>query len=765
MSRSKSWDRITLEDILRVDPFGQQIYILDPRTGSQYQLIRDKREFFTQIYSDTSNNDIEIVDGSQFNCYKISIEDWISNVIGKTENSLVIFIEGYAGCGKSTFVQYLLSKQLGSYNYEYQYYNYDIGANSEHNKNDRIITVIREGFIRQIIQCVKQNRIEIIEKFKQLISQKEIEYLDPSYGIYNEFTNVDTFEQAISYYILDKKEDKFRSSLHLQLKEFSYTQIITLDYIFRLSTYINSDKHDNPILYVCYDNLDSIEDCEKLKAFSDILVSMRKNIDDYINLTSRNYNGFMIPRFVIITTYRKITAAKIESAINSERIDDYSEYNQYIQYIDASHFYSYYNIIENRGKYFSQYIRKRRLKGEKLLDELRTIKKIIKSNFVRNRYAGLWNNNYRSCSTIFDRILKNYYREAKMCVKFIDKEIDGYDELNSVYYGSSAIFLSLVCKIFHDGGMWGQNHLNLITLNNDKENKSITELTTLSRLLLTYMSNNKDYSGNVTAVSTVKIFKEFGDLYDPNSICKCLANMLARDKTDTWRRPIYYHRNAISDDENIENALLKQWEIGITKKNEQSVAYTELLLCECGYAFIERLSSSFEYFSNRISNDNVSLYLLSDLKEMELIIKDVYASVNLCCKDMIVFSEIYMKKKKISEYEKYIQLPIHPRTRSGKPQVHTERIIFNHISYLNDCRLYQINSIDSLSKKKRINNMFVSYIKKYLTLYWNEITPISSDRKTVARDLFKTINEIEVEKKKREDEQNLVVLFQSISTN
>lgn len=372
MSNTKSWEKISLEDILRVDSYGQQIYIYDSVTETRYKLIRDNREFFTQIYADTSNNIIDIVDGSQINHHKILLEDWISEDIGKTENSLVIFIEGYAGCGKSTFVQYLLSKQLKNYNYEYEYYNYDIGANSDKGKSDRIVAAIREGFIWQLIKCLSQNKKYVIDKFKELISQKEIKYLDSEFGIYNEFINVDTFDQAISYYKRNKDEDKFRSSLHKQLKGFSCTQILALDYVFRLSYYITSDKHDNSLLYVCYDNMDSIENSRELKKFANILVSMRKNIDEYINETYKNYHGMMMPHFVIITTYRKITAAKIESSIHCERIDDYSEYNQYIQYVDASHFYSYYDIIEKREEYFSKYIKERRLNGDILLSELST---------------------------------------------------------------------------------------------------------------------------------------------------------------------------------------------------------------------------------------------------------------------------------------------------------------------------------------------------------------------------------------------------------
>ena len=108
--------------------------------------------------------------------------------------------------------------------------------------------------------------------------------------------------------------------------------------------------------------------------------------------------------------------------------------------------------------------------------------------------------------------------------------------------------------------------------------------------------------------------------------------------------------------------------------------------------------------------------ILSDFKKIEQIVKDVYESVCVCCQDMLIFSDKYMEKKNILKYDEYIRLPIHPRTRGGKPQLHTERVIFSHVSYLNHCRLYHINLATSLSAKKDINEMFTTYILKYLML-------------------------------------------------
>ena len=338
MSKTKKWENISLEDILRVDPFDQQVYIYDPVASVKCPMISDNREYFTQIYSKPLNNKLEVLDGAQHVHAELDIDQWFED-LDSTKNSMVIFIEGYAGCGKSTFVQYLLVHQLKTYNYEYEYYNYDIGAYYDNRNSHRLLSAIRECFIKQFSTCILNHDDKIIKRFVELLAQQEINRLDTSLDIYNEFVNTDTFKQAIIYLLDNKKEDRFRSAMHNQLKDFSIEQILALDYVFRLARYIESDSHDNSVLYICYDNMDAIENFDELNAFDNTLVSLRKNIDDYINITTDNYKDIPTPQFVIIATYRKITAAKVDLSSYSERIDDYSEYNNFIQYVDASHVY------------------------------------------------------------------------------------------------------------------------------------------------------------------------------------------------------------------------------------------------------------------------------------------------------------------------------------------------------------------------------------------------------------------------------------------
>ena len=179
MSKTKKWENISLEDILRVDPFDQQVYIYDPVASVKCPMISDNREYFTQIYSKPLNNKLEVLDGAQHVHAELDIDEWFED-LDSTKNSMVIFIEGYAGCGKSTFVQYLLVHQLKTYNYEYEYYNYDIGAYYDNRNSHRILSAIRECFIKQFSTCILNHDDKIIKRFVELLAQQEINRLDTS---------------------------------------------------------------------------------------------------------------------------------------------------------------------------------------------------------------------------------------------------------------------------------------------------------------------------------------------------------------------------------------------------------------------------------------------------------------------------------------------------------------------------------------------------------------------------------------------------------
>ena len=65
-------------------------------------------------------------------------------------------------------------------------------------------------------------------------------------------------------------------------------------------------------------------------------------------------------------------------------------------------------------------------------------------------------------------------------------------------------------------------------------------------------------------------------------------------------------------------------------------------------------------------------------------------------------------------------------------QLHIERIIFSHISYLNKCRQYYIDVYNSDTQvRDKINDIFLEYIGNYLDLYNDKVMVMSTARKRV----------------------------------
>lgn len=243
-------------------------------------------------------------------------------------------------------------------------------------------------------------------------------------------------------------------------------------------------------------------------------------------------------------------------------------------------------------------------------------------------------------------------------------------------------------------------------------------------------------------------------------MCKILANMLARNDKGVWRRPIYYAKGVIlsTKAKDICNKLQKE----CMKICEDKSSNFSFMLCDSGIAYVERLMQEFEFYSNRIKQNNFSLYLYDDIAEIENIIDSVYNSVAHCVENMQEFMNRYIEAKKIS-LDEYIKLPIHPIMKRGGSQFHTERVIFSHIAYLNNVREYFIYKAKKINEKRQYNNLFVKMIKKYLDLYDNSIRTICDVRADVADGLREIVNKIEEENKNTNADEK--ILFKSISLN
>ena len=775
---SKKAQDLTLYDLLTADVYDEKIKIKDNSHSESYSLIENRRVFFGEngLFVPPENN--KLIEKNGDNKQIIDL-DSLLNEIQSSEYSSVVLIEGFAGCGKSTLAQYILSKQLRTFYYDYELYNYnleakcDIGYLNEKGilvKKSSILFAITNYFVEELNKQTQNNK-QVFFDFCDLLSYcKDFPSLMP---LYSYFLNTDTLK-SVCEDVNNNNYENFSKRILAQINTINSTIcVLALDYILRLSMYKNRIIEQ---LYICYDNLDAIEDADDLINFDSIIVDFTRTIDGFIDeiYSKELFNDLPTPHFIILATYRKITAniAELSKIYKEVALDQYEDiyHRNRIKYIDATSVFSYKKIVQKRMDYFNIH-----LSGVFGLsvDKIEQLIKFLKSwNTLNNnlvimneRYSGLWNKNYRTCSLIANELFSEEEYKFTDCVDFIDNDSspDGYEETHDEtgenllcsYYGGSAILLSNVCKVFNNKQIWD----HLLDLSDLTLTHHSYQSVSLARLVLTYMYNNDNIP-----VSLEELYHTFCEkaIFSVDKLCDILSKMLARNQNGFWRRPIYYANTCIlaEDALSIKNELMKECTI-IEKYNRTEKNYT-FLLCISGQSFVERLMSEFEFFSNRLSNDNSALYLNNDINIISRTIKNVYNAVSSCCTNVLLFRKEYMERYNITSYD-YLQLLFHPRTNRKSSQLNIERTIFSHISYLNNVRLYYLDKrvTHDIEKRKQYNTIFVKYIDMYLNLFADKIMPICRNRKTIYRRLKRKTNIITNEI--NNDTPNLDILFSSIS--
>lgn len=741
-------DELQVKHILKADPFGQAIVVYNKdKNNKEIDLVEDVEDFFSHIYVDASGKlNINGINSNQ------TIDDWLSGekIFRDSLNCWLFFIEGYAGCGKSTLVQHILYTVLDNPNYEYSYYNYDVGTfpeddlQNQDNSIDFIKYSILHGLKDQIVVILdKREGRDILDKFLFLISDDEaVQKLDRTLRIKKKFgINFVSAAEAIlnnhDRHNKDKKIDALKMIMEEQLDQLSTYQLLCVDYLWRLSQCLVDFNTYRKYMCVCYDNLDSIMNYDLLCGFKDQLITFRDNVNEYILKVNNNIrikkktygkNVNKIGVFVIFATFRKITAIRATNR-NTEMLDDIILNEKYVKVIEVSKQYKFTQIAQKRIDHFSTKLKTINICGkntDKLIDQMKAVDELKKMTFVKNTYSGLWNNNFRSCSNVLSDLIIYYNIEISKCIELCKQNIDGKDKYS--YYGASSLFLYTICKLLKKIGIFDSNHLDLINIKEDTQKRK----TSLSRLIITYI-----YTKN-KSVSIKEIFNVFDKVFSPRYICKILGQLMTRVEGEIWRRPIYYSKNAIDNENDIENKLYSQYE---KYMHNEAYSYVEFKICECGQTYITSIVPHFEFYSIRINEEYQNLYCVENSEQLKTILQNVYEKIEVCCNKQIEFAKEYITKYRIDKAT-YLSLKFHPRTLSMNPQLHIERVIFSHIEYFNRYRLFLI------SKEKpdiydEFNEILLEYISLYLELYNEYVSEISSDRNRVVKKLKKKLEQAE----------------------
>lgn len=731
------WSKVNSSYLLTLDPF------YNKKINDCKEFIPPENVFFSELFVEPSKNNSSM-----------SKDNEIRNAIKGRTNNLILFIKGYAGCGKSVYIQKLMY-DLYPYNKNFAENTYNFKAKSIHkletgsgtSSND-----IKSRYIKDLSDNIAFaiNKDEsLFNLFCSIIADNgdAIQFIDNEGIIFDDFINSTAIIECI-----DKDYETIRKTIKIELKKYDYPILFAIDCLWRITCHMKKhiDKEDNDAMFfICFDNLDAIDDIELCKGFISSLCEFKSNLDRCLYELNNDHIEYNIKTFTFILSCRNVTWGRLDLSENLND-DEEGSVSEHIREFDISNFFEYVDIVQERIRYFSK------LAGEDpeakcIIKEMAVFKDLNEMRYIKESFKPLFNYNYRKCIRVISEILqyyKSYIQEAIDLVSY-----DEFSEDDDVYSGSSSIFFRLVFEYFQKNRLLDYSILNLVDVSKPyKKGIDNKSLTSQARILLLYIYNeSQKVDGGNTRLD--QIFDYFNGIYQPKDICNTLFKLFERNIA--WRRPIYFSKRPLIEHKEQED-LENQMNIYLATKTHNPEDFTKFEICQAGKEYIDFVIAHFEFFSCRKSKNDSRIDLPPLFSEKSFIFKEsiekyvfeitcdyVIDAVEECCKKLFDFDLEVIEKKNL-QFDEYLLEPVNKKTVHNNPQLHQERVIFCHIYHLEAFRFYAINSFfkdKPMDLRADINSRIISIIKKYINVYNNCI--IDNHRDYIIKGLCSRIKTIE----------------------
>lgn len=704
---------------------------------------------------------------------------WIENNISNPNLSKLFVIQGYAGCGKSTFINNLIRctsniksiyVDIGkdwSYPQEpYMFFNESL------NEFDRLIEeVINNKTTRDDIwdRFIELGTNQIIEKFDIELKNVIIRFKD-----IKEEKKWNKLQVSLHSFLFNFYSDKISLVKRDNWHNIGQTQVIvSLMILLQCAKYLCNHKERNSFTLI-FDNLDVISNPSITAENIVLLWGVLDRYLQYYKAYKEIYNKDLLNIKMIITV-RKVLFSHITSQLPTlEMNPNLNQYN--INICDISNLYLSQEILKHRIAFWMK-----NAITEDTHNKFTKLEEIASVHSYGHLSEEFHNNDFEINSTIdLDALFNHNYRAySNVLSAFIDKS----DYYNLIYQDTTitdksfnwkkvATQIFVISIIYRKENVWNTMGFGC------KDFDTIDYPTTLNRLILNYLFLSKRCQylnnlginrGSIIQNDTVSLKKlidifskskfikiktdssqdEINEEYNSSSldtkniIIERLADMCARnpmsntsnasgydsDEDELWRRPLYFvggvklNHTASSKDE-----LKKYFKESIIKNQTDNIKFS---ITDEGYILIRDVVAEFEFYSARYCDVKLMkpLHQASCETEINALIKPVYDAIKKCCERNAVFREQYTKNYNINN-NKYFKKYFHPRTnprflnKNGKKiltdnsfreQLHIVRVLYNHCMYFDTVKEYF--SVSKIKEKNQMCECLTNWIEEYLKLY------------------------------------------------
>lgn len=620
-----------------------------------------------------------------------------------------IFILGYQGCGKTTFVSSLLDDAACN---QFRVSKIDCDSCGIASDPDALGTIFSQSLLSLVSSNHKsfENFITFFHRnndvLRELSNYREIKkfwkyvnaFVSEGKNIHKNVDNKDDFSDWL------KDECVFKTLFYLYV-------------ILSLSNRFNEKESDTPVL-IFIDNLDNIEEHKDLKLFinaiDDFNLDMNRifrRLQIYNHGTTKKYS--YANKVKIIVAMRETTRAALPPSHTADIFR--AIYKSY----DITELYDKDDVVNKRLDFLST---SSSLVSDNALNKMRIIRDIMSDRYTKSVFIPLFNNNYRKAITMITKIVHehiNVFDDYRDIMKLSDLRYR---------YGARGILFKLIIDDFRDAKYLKQ--IGVLDLQDEVRNINI------ARVLLSYLSNYTDTKCD-DAQNSYPLFELIDELKgiemsNPQYTMQIVKAMYDL-KNSTWTHLVSFSQLDT---------------IGEPSKCNINDATSTVHYSSAGKIFLEKITPHFEFFSSRMkfrqSNDPL-FYKGNITKEengqykFERIICEVFNAVRGCCNSLMAHNKMTCRRKNhpdpyehIVGIKPYLDSPHVAQIKDGDKitkRFHEERIIHSHIGYIDTYRHFILNKPEiSDSEKIEINKILHGYLDKYVCLLESDAVLVSAKK-------------------------------------
>lgn len=507
-------EQFPIKAYLKADSFSQQ-FVRRNEKGQDKELVTHEMFWGEELnkglyldYTFIKNRKIEITEGISHRhglqtFYEEESDNWLQKNIFNLYESKVFVIRGYAGCGKTTFMNKLLLHRKIDKDAFY----IDIGKDWAYPLEcSMFFNETLNAFDRYIEKVIKNEstREEVWEKFIEMGSDLDIQRFDLQ--VPNIISELQERKEKLNWnklrvnlrgYLYDEFGNTSAKSIDINTKgneriwhNWGQTQtIISLLVLMICANFLVENKRNiaSKSFLIIFDNVDVITDPVLSAENVVILWGVIHRFIDYKFLYRRK-NQQELPDFGIFIAVRKVLYSHITSQLpDLEMQTSYNPY--YINVCDISDLYLSQDILNHRISFWTKYINDKKVRNKlKLLEEITTVhdKTSLFDYKVNDNYKDIFeiqssinldaffNHNYRALANV----LSIFLEDRKYTQIFL---ADFNSRKHSKNWQKVSTLIFLISLLYKNSRVWNKMGFGC------EDSSLIDYPTTLNRLILNYL--------------------------------------------------------------------------------------------------------------------------------------------------------------------------------------------------------------------------------------------------------------------------------------